>query len=181
MHFRFYRRMRAGFLNLSTVDIWTRQVFVGEGTCTLHGVLQSPWPLSTGCSSHLLPQSWQPKMCPDIVGEVSSGQPVPGWEPLGWSECRGSSVFRERNTPHLAWVVEVELRWADGIAETGRWTQQYLGGQTCHDDPVVNPLSASLLQHSTCSEEGIWSCFGDTHSWVAKDSMWNVKFSFTLL
>ena len=181
MHFRFYRGTRAAFLNISTVDIWTRQVFLGERTCTLHGVSQSPWPLSTGCSSHLLPQSWQPKMCPDIVGEVSLGKPVPGWEPLGWSECRVSSVFRERNTPHLAWVVEVELRWADGIAEAGRWTQQYLGAQTCHDDPVLNPLSASLLQYSTCSEEGIWSCVGDTHSWVVKDNMWNVKFSFTLL
>ena len=168
MHFRFYRGTRAGFLNLSRVDIWTRQVFLGERTCILQGVLQSPRPLSTGCSSHLLPQSWQPKMCPDVVGKVSSGKPVPGWEPRGWSECRVSSVFRERNTPHLAWVVEVELRWADGTAETRRWTQQYLGGQNRHNDPVLNPLSASLLQHSTCSEEGIWSCVGDTPGWVAK-------------
>ena len=53
MHFRFYRGTGADFLNLSRVDIWTRQVFVGEGTCTLQGVSQSPWPLSTGCSSHL--------------------------------------------------------------------------------------------------------------------------------
>ena len=43
----------AGFLNLSRDDIWTRQVFVGEGTCTLQGVSQRPRPLSTGCSSHL--------------------------------------------------------------------------------------------------------------------------------
>ena len=53
MHFRFYRGTEAGFLNLSTVDIWTRQVFVGEGTCTLQGVSQHLRPLSTGCSSHL--------------------------------------------------------------------------------------------------------------------------------
>ena len=53
MHFRFYRGNGAGFLKLSTVDIWTRQVFVGEGTCTLQGVSQRPRPLSTGCSSHL--------------------------------------------------------------------------------------------------------------------------------
>ena len=168
MHVRFYRGTGADFLNLSRVDIWTRQVFVGEGTCTLQGVSQCPQPLSTGCSSHLLPQSWQPKICPDFVGEVSSGKPVPGWEPLGWSECRVSSVSRERNTLHLAWVVEVELRWADGIAEIRRWTQQYLRGQTRHNDPVLNPLSASLLQHSTYSEEGIWSCVGDTPGWVAK-------------
>ena len=59
MHFRFYRGTGASFLNLSRVDIWTRQVFVDEGTCALQGVLQHPWPLPTGCSSHLLPQSWQ--------------------------------------------------------------------------------------------------------------------------
>ena len=124
---------------------------------------------------------WQPKTYPDIVDEMSLGKPIPSWEIQGWSECRVSSVFRERNSHHLAWVVEVELIWADGSAETRRWTQQYLGGQTHHDDPVLSILSASLLQHSTCSEEIIWSCVGDTHSWVAKDSMWNAKFSFTLL
>ena len=53
LHFRFYRGTGADFLNLSRVDIWTRQVFVGEGTCTLQGVSQRPRPLSTGCSSHL--------------------------------------------------------------------------------------------------------------------------------
>ena len=141
MHFRFYRGTGASFLNLSRVDIWTRQVFVDEGTCALQGVLQHPWPLPTGCSSHLLPQSWQKKLCPDIVGEISSGKPVPGWEPLSWNECRVSSVFQERNTPHLAWVMEVELWWTDGTAETRRWTQQYLGGQTYHDDPVLSILS----------------------------------------
>ena len=167
MHFRFYRGTRAAFLNISTVDIWTRQVFLGERTCTLHGVSQSPWPLSTGCSSHLLPQSWQPKMCPDVVGKVSSGKPVPGWEPRGWSECRVSSVFRERNTPHLAWVVEVELRWADRMAET-RWTHQYLGRHTHNNCPVLNSLFA-FLQHSICSEKNnLVLCWG-THSWVAKE------------
>ena len=53
MHFRFYRGTGADFLNLSRVDIWARQVFLGEGTCTLQGVSQRPQPLSTGCSSHL--------------------------------------------------------------------------------------------------------------------------------
>ena len=53
MHFRFYRGTGADFLNLSRVDIWARQVFLGEGTCTLQGVSQRPRPLSTGCSSHL--------------------------------------------------------------------------------------------------------------------------------
>ena len=141
MHFRFYRGAGAGFLNLSRVDIWTRQVFVGEGTCTLQGVLQSPWPLSTGCSSHLSLSHDNQKMCPDIVSEISSRKPVPGWEPLGCSECRVSSVFWERNSPHWACVVEVDLRWADGTAETRRWTQQYLGGQTHHYDTVLSILS----------------------------------------
>ena len=59
MHFWFYRGTGADFLNLSRVDIWTRQVFVGEGTCELQGVSQRPRPLPSGCGSHLLPQSWQ--------------------------------------------------------------------------------------------------------------------------
>ena len=132
MHFRFYRGTGASFLNLSRVDIWTRQVFVDEGTCALQGVSQRPWPLPTGCSSHLLPQSWQKNCVQTLLFLV---------EPLSWSECRVSSVFQERNTPHLAWVMEVELRWTDGTAETRRWTQQYLGGQTHHDDPVLSILS----------------------------------------
>ena len=166
MHFRFYRGTGADFLNLSRVDIWTRQVFVGEGTwhCRVCHSVPDLYPLDAVVT---YPSVVTTKNVPRHR-EISSGKPVPGWEALGWSECRVSSVFWERNTPHRAWVVEVDLRWADGTAETRRWTQQYLGGQTHHDDPVLNPLSASLLQHSSCSEERVWSCVGDTHSWVAK-------------
>ena len=57
MHFWFYKETGAGFLNLSRVDVWTRQVVVGEGTCASQGVSQRPRPLPTGCSSHLLLQS----------------------------------------------------------------------------------------------------------------------------
>ena len=140
MHFRFYRGTGASFLNLSRVDIWTRQVFVDEGTCALQGVLQHPWPLPTGCSSHLLPQSWQKNCVQALLPRYPRGRQFL-WEPLSWNECRVSSVFQERNSPHLAWVVEVELRWADGTAETRRWTQQYLDGQTHHNDPVTSILS----------------------------------------
>ena len=182
MHFRFYRGTGASFLNLSRVDIWTRQVFADEGTCALQGVLQHPWPLPTGCSSHLLPQSWQKKTVSrhcwwDILGEASSWLrttelewmqgflcfPGEKYSSPGLSDGGGAEMNRwdcrdqEMNSTVLGWT------------DPSRWSSpQY-------------SLSVSLLQHSTCSKERIRSCVGDTQCWMAKDSMWNAKFSFTLL
>lgn len=55
MHFRFYRGTRAGFLNLSRVDIWTRQVFVGEGPVHHRACHSIPdlYPLGAAATSSL--------------------------------------------------------------------------------------------------------------------------------
>ena len=70
----------------------------------------------------------------------------------------------------LTWIEWWRWSWDEqmGLQRPGDELSSTWGVQTHHDDPVLNPLSASLLQHSTCSEERVWSCVGDTHSWVAK-------------
>ena len=85
----------------------------------------------------------------------TTSQP-PGWEQLGWSKSWASLFTRtlSRREILITWarVVEVELRWADRMAETRRWTHQYLGRHTHNNCPVLNSLFA-FLQHSTCSEK----------------------------
>ena len=158
----------AGFLNLSSVDIWTRQVFVGEGTCTLQGVSQHLRPLSTGCSSHLSLSCDNQKCAQTLLARYPPGNQF--LVDNHWAGVNAGfplSSGREILLTGLEW-----WRWTwdeqMGLQRPGDELSSTWGVQTHHDDPVLNPLSASLLQHSTCSEERVWSCVGDTHSWVAK-------------
>ena len=181
MHFRFYRGTRAGFLNLIRVDIWTRQVFVGEGTCASQGVSQRPWPLSTGCTSHLLPQSWQQKCVQTLLVRYPWGSQFLAEN--HWAGVNaGFPLFFKREIL-LTWLEWWRWSWDE---QMGLQSQEMNSAVLGWTDPSrwSSPqysLSASLLQHSTCSEERIWSCVGDTQCWMAKDRMWNVKFSFILL
>ena len=115
--------------------------------------------------------------CQDILGEDSSWLRTTELEWMQGFLCFPGKKF---SSPGLRDGGGAEMnRWdcrdqemnstALGWTDPSRWSSPQCS------------LSASLLQHSTCSKERIWSCVGDIQCWMAKDSMWNVKFSFTLL
>ena len=181
MHFRFYRGTRAAFLNISTVDIWTRQVFLGERTCTLHGVSQSPWPLSTGCSCHLSLSRDNQKCVQTLLVRYP-------WGNQFLVENHGAGV--NAGFP-LSSRREILLTWL----EWWRWSwDEQMGLQRPGDElssTCVDRL-ITVIQFSTLSlllsfnippalkkESGL--VLGILLVGWQKDSMWNVKFSFTLL
>ena len=145
MHFRFYRGSRAGFLNLSKVDIRTRQVFVGEGTCTLPGVSQHPpwwdtfretssWLRTTelewmqvflclpgeNCSSPGLRGGGRAEMSRRDCRDQEMNSSVLGWtDPSQWSSPQSSLCFPP-STFHLLWRKNLVLCWGYSLLDGKR-------------------------------------------------------------
>ena len=64
--------LKAGFLNLGTVDIWTKQLFVVRVlSCASQGVQPHPWPLPMRCQEHS--QSPDNQKCFQTLPGVSWG------------------------------------------------------------------------------------------------------------
>ena len=180
MHFRFYRGTGVDFLNHSRVDIWTRQVFVGEGTCTLQGVSQRPRTLSTGCSSHLLPQSWQPKMCPDRERYPLGNQFLVEKHWAGVNAGFPLSSGREILLTGLEW-----WRWTwdeqMGLQRPGDELSSTWGDRpiTMIQFSILSLLPSFSIPPALKKESGL--VLGILIVGWQKVSMWNVNFSFTLL
>ena len=180
MHFRFYRGMRAAFLKLSRVEIWTRQVFVGEGTCTLQGVSQRPRPLSTGCSSHLSLSRDNQKCVQTLLVRYPRGSQFLAEN--HWAGVNAEFPLSSEREILLTWLEWWRWSWDEqmGLQRPGDELSS-----TCVNRPVT------MIQFSTLSllpsfnippalkkESGL--VLGVLIVGWQKDSMWNVKFSFTL-
>ena len=180
MHFRFYRGTGADFLNLSRVDIWTRKVFVGEGTCTLQGVSQRPWPLSTGCSSHLSLSRDNQKCAQTLLARYP-----PGNQFLVENHWAGVNAGFPLSSGREILLTGIEWWRSSWDEQMGLQRPGDELSSTCVNRPVT------MIQFSTLSllpsfnippalkrESGL--VLGVLIVGWQKDSMWNVKFSFTL-
>ena len=88
------------------------------------------------------PYLWQPKMSPEFA-RCPLRKPISGWEPLGWSESRAFLLTRTVSSKRdilIIWLGWWRWSW-DKTSETRKWTQQYLGGQTHCNCPVLTTLT----------------------------------------
>ena len=181
MHFRFYRGTGADFLNLSRVDIWARQVFLGEGTCTLQGVSQRPRPLSTGCSSHLSLSRDNQKCAQTLLERYPLGNQF--LVEKHWAGVNAGfplSSGREILLTGLEW-----WRWTwdeqMGLQRPGDELSSTWGDRpiTMIQFSILSLLLSFSIPPALKKESGL--VLGILIVGWQKVSMWNVNFSFTLL
>ena len=169
----FTGRREAGFLNLSTVDIWTRQVFPGEEPvhCRVCCSIPDLYPLDAVVTA---PLNYDNQKCVQSLPDVLWGQPLNPRVENHWAGVRAELLcslglsFQERNAHHLG-------SSGGGGTEMSRWDGRPGDELTSIwvDTPITTVHSSILsLLPSNISpflKKGIWSCVGDTHSRVTKE------------
>ena len=181
MHFRFYRGTGADFLNLSRVDIWTRQVFVGEGTwhCRVCHSVPDLYPLDAVVTSSLSRDNQ--KCVQTLLVRYPWGSPF--LVENHWAGVNAGfplSSGREILLTGLEW-----WRWTwdeqMGLQRPGDELSSTWGDRpiTMIQFSILSLLPSFSIPLALKKESGL--VLGILIVGWQKVSMWNVSFSFTLL